>query len=82
MKINIIKNTKIYSTPFSVLTKENGKSMIAIGNQIISEEKETEEECIKMIENRDWELILNASFAFNNLVKEYKNENKNKKNSN
>lgn len=82
MKINIIKNKIIENTPFTILTNENGKSMIAIGNQIVSEEKETEEECIKMIENRDWELILNASLAFNNLVKKYEDENKNETNSN
>ncbi len=77
MKFNIIKNTKIDNTPFTILTNEESKSMIAVGNQIVSQPKETEDECIKLIENRDWELILNASYAFNKLVNDFENEEKN-----
>lgn len=46
-------------TPFAYVQTEEGKEFLAMGNKRVTDYK-TKEELLKMVENKDWDLILNA----------------------
>ncbi len=75
--------TRVENTPFSIIQDYEGKFAITIANNVVSELKETKEECMKLIENRDWELITNTICAMSHIIKtveEYENKNQNNTN--
>lgn len=61
--------TRVENTPFSIIQDFDGKFAITIGNNIVSKPFETQEECMHLIEVRDWELITNSVCALFNIIK-------------
>lgn len=68
----------IENTPFAIIKQEeeNGnKYFIVIGNHLVSEEMNSEEECIKKINEKDWDLLLNTMLAMSlNVYKQESNK--------
>lgn len=78
MKIEFKSANKVEGTPFTLINDDNGKFMLAVGNQVVTEQKETQEECLELIEKRDWNLITSTAAAISHLINEFKeNEAKN-----
>ncbi len=55
--------TRVENTPFSIIKTFDDKFAITIGNNIVSKPLETQEECLHLIEVRDWELFINSICA-------------------
>lgn len=55
--------TRVENTPFSIVQTFDGKFAITIGNNVVSKPLETQEECLHLIEVRDWELFINSICA-------------------
>lgn len=51
--------TPIDGTPFNVIQRE-GKHFVSFGKYRITEELDTHEECIKIIEEKNWFFLLNV----------------------
>ena len=62
--------TSIENTPFSIIQDFDGKFAITIANNIVSKPQETQEDCMKLIENRDWEILCNSICALIHIIKE------------
>lgn len=60
----ISKNSKVFS-----IIKYEEKYGITLGDHLVLKGLETEEECEKKIEERDWTLLLNSSLMFNKITK-------------
>lgn len=72
--------TSVENTPFSIIQDFDGKYAITIANNIVSKPFETQEECMHLIEVRDWELITNSICAMVHIIKkvdEYETKNEN-----
>ncbi len=85
MKTDYSFVTRIENTPFSIIQDFEGKYAITIANNIVSKPKETQEDCMKLIENRDWELISNTICALVHIVQkvdEYETKNEESANGN
>lgn len=83
MKIEFKSANKIDGTPFTLINNEDGKFMLAVGNQVVTQPKETEQECIELIEKRDWNLIGSTAAAMAYLTRkfeEHERENQNTSN--
>lgn len=78
--------TRVENTPFSIIKTFDNKFAITIGNNVVSKPLETLEECMHLIEVRDWELFINSICAvftimtsvdkLDNIDKEHERENK------
>ncbi len=55
--------TRVENTPFSIIKTFDDKFAITIGNNVVSKPLESQEECIHLIEVRDWELFINSVCA-------------------
>ncbi len=55
--------TRVENTPFSIVQTFDGKFAITIGNNVVSKPLDTQEECLHLIEVRDWELFINSICA-------------------
>ena len=55
--------TRVENTPFSIVKTFDDKFAITIGNNVVSKPLETQEECMHLIEVRDWELFINSICA-------------------
>lgn len=56
---NIKETNRIDGTPFTIVTTDNNKCFIAIGNNRVSEIMK-HKEAFNMIDNKEWELITNT----------------------
>lgn len=63
MKTDYSFVTRVENTPFSIIQDFEGKFAITIGNNVVSKPLETQEECLHLIETRDWELFINSICA-------------------
>ena len=55
--------TRVENTPFSIVQTFGGKFAITIGNNVVSKPLDSQEECLHLIEVRDWELFINSICA-------------------
>ncbi len=55
--------TRVENTPFSIIQDFDGKYAITIANNIVSKPQEHIEDCMNLIEKRDWELFINSICA-------------------
>lgn len=55
--------TRVENTPFSIVQTFDGKFAITIGNNVVSKTLDSQEECMHLIEVRDWELFINSICA-------------------
>ncbi len=55
--------TRVENTPFSIVQTFDNKFAITIGNNVVSKPLESQEECLHLIEVRDWELFINSICA-------------------
>lgn len=55
--------TRVENTPFSIVQTFENKFAITIGNNVVSKPMESQEECMHLIEVRDWELFINSICA-------------------
>ncbi len=81
MELNYSIVTSVENTPFTIIQDHDGKFAITIANNIVSKPQESQEDCMKLIENRDWKLISNTICALVHIIQkvdEY--ESKNEKN--
>ncbi len=62
--------TRVENTPFSIIKTFDDKFAITVANNIVSTQEETQEDCIKLIEKRDWNLICNTFCALLHITKE------------
>lgn len=60
--------TSVENTPFTIIQDFDGKFAITIANNIVSKPLETQEECMHLIEVRDWELITNSICALMHII--------------
>lgn len=63
MKTNYSFVTRVENTPFSIVQTFDEKYAITIGNNVVSKPLESKEECMHLIEVRDWELFINSICA-------------------
>lgn len=54
----LIKIKHVKETPFTIVTVEENKVFIALGQARMTDYKENIEECEEMINNKSWELIM------------------------
>lgn len=73
---------EVEGTPFAILRDELGYCVL-LGKYQVTEKKETKEETLKLLEEKDWNLILSVAVAQMKIMEELKKEeeiiNKNKK---
>lgn len=77
--------TRVENTPFSIIQDFEGKYAITIANNIVSKPQEHIEDCMNLIEKRDWELISNTICALMHIIKkvdEYETKNEESANGN
>lgn len=55
--------TRVENTPFSIVKTYDEKYAITIGNNVVSKPLNSLEECMHLIEVRDWELFINSICA-------------------
>ena len=60
--------TRVENTPFSIIQDFDGKFAITIANNIVSKPLDSQEECMHLIEVRDWELLTNSICAMVHIV--------------
>lgn len=60
--------TRVENTPFSIIQDFDGKFAITIANNIVSKPLDSQEECLHLIEVRDWELLTNSICAMVHIV--------------
>lgn len=60
--------TRVENTPFSIIQDFDGKFAITIANNIVSKPLDTQEECMHLIEVRDWELLTNSICAMVHII--------------
>lgn len=71
---DVTRYIPIDETPFA-LVKDGDVWVIVMGNNLVSSKKFIYNyEAINYIEDKPWELIMNASFVYNSIVNELKNE--------
>ncbi len=78
MKLNYSIVTSVENTPFTIIQDHEGKFAITIANNVVSIPQESQEDCMKLIENRDWELISNTICALMHIIQkidEYETKN-------
>ncbi len=78
MKLNYTIVTSVENTPFTIIQDHEDKYAITIANNVVSKPQESKEDCIKLIENRDWELLTNSICALVHIVQnvdEYESKN-------
>ncbi len=71
MKIEFKSANKVEGTPFTLINDDNGKFMLAVGNQVVTQPKENEQECLELIEKRDWNLIGSTAAAMAYLTRKF-----------
>ncbi len=78
MQLNYSIVTSVENTPFTIIQDHEGKFAITIANNVVSKPQESKEDCMKLIENRDWELISNTICALMHIIQkidEYETKN-------
>ncbi len=60
--------TSVENTPFSIIQNFDGKFAITIANNIVSKPLNSQEECMHLIEVRDWELLTNSICAMVHII--------------
>lgn len=68
----LIKRNAIFGTPFTVITMEEG-SFVGMGKYRLTDLM-PEEECIQLIEDRDWMLICSLVSIISESIKSTTNE--------
>lgn len=63
MKTDYSFVTRVDNTPFSIVQTFDGKFAITIGNNVVSKPLDSQDECMHLIEVRDWELFINSICA-------------------
>lgn len=79
METNYSIVSKVENTPFTIIQNFDGKYAITIANNIVSKPQEHIEDCMNMIEKRDWELLANSICALFHIIQkvdEYEKQNK------
>lgn len=56
----LIKREQIGETPFTAIKTEQGGWFVTIGKYRVSEEYKTKAEVVKLVEKKDWGLIMNV----------------------
>ncbi len=78
MQLNYSIVTSVENTPFTIIQDHEGKFAITIANNVVSKPHESQEDCMKLIENRDWKLLCNSICALIHIVQkvdEYETKN-------
>lgn len=65
--------TRVENTPFSIVQTFDDKFAITIGNNVVSKPLKSQEECLHLIEIRDWELFINSICAVFTIITGVKN---------
>jgi hypothetical protein len=70
----LIKRNRIANTPFVAIKTDEGGWFLTMGKYRVSEEYETEEEVIKLVKTKDWELLMNIMTVVTESLGELRNE--------
>lgn len=69
----LVKRTPVENSPFQIITT-NGKSFVVLGKYRITQEFDTEEECMKAINPITWERLIQVCILVaDELSKQHKN---------
>lgn len=77
---NLIKITEVDGTPFRIVTEneESGKELrdvkIIMGDHVVMQNLEDEEEAQQIIEDKPWGLILTAGAIYNEYINKIRKE--------
>lgn len=65
---SVINREQVENSPFWIITIEDKKHFIALGNTRCTEPTENKEELIQMIEEKDWNLLFQVIVVINKMI--------------